>query len=302
MTLTAIPSSWSRARQVTDPPEVNFTAFEMRLITTCISRSGSPTTGGRSVATSRTSARCFWSKSDEVADVARSMMSAIATVSMCHSSLPASILARSSTSSINFVSRSPSLTTTSRFSPICWTVCLTRRSSVVSSGKIRSSSRFLMILAKPSTEVSGVRSSWLTVERKAPLAASASSAAARACLVSSKSRALWIATPTLAAIVVSRRRSASLNRPSSSVFCTLSTPMTSLPTGIGTPRYDFAATLDRVILSRALRFSMSWLIRSGSPVWRIREVMPAPRGRAGNWSPYPYRKWIVFVALSSSAR
>jgi len=37
-----------------------------------------------------------------------------------------------------------------------------------------------MIFAKPSTEVSGVRSSWLTVERKALLAASASSAAARA--------------------------------------------------------------------------------------------------------------------------
>ena len=33
-----------------------------------------------------------------------------------------------------------------------------------------------MIFAKPSTEVSGVRSSWLTVERNALLAASASSA------------------------------------------------------------------------------------------------------------------------------
>ena len=37
-----------------------------------------------------------------------------------------------------------------------------------------------MIFAKPSTEVSGVRSSWLTVDRKELFAASASSAAARA--------------------------------------------------------------------------------------------------------------------------
>ena len=150
---------------------------------------------------------------------------------------------------------------------------------------MRSSRRFLMILAKPSTEVSGVRSSWLTVERNALFAASASSAAARACRVSSNRRALWMATPTLAAMVVSRRRSASVNRPSSSVLCTLSTPITSLPTGIGTPRYDFAATPDRVMLSWAVRPPMSSLISSGSPVWMMREVMPAPNGRDGNASP-----------------
>ena len=62
-----------------------------------------------------------------------------------------------------------------------------------------------MILAKPSTEVSGVRSSWLTVERNELLAASASSAAALAWRASSKSLALWKATPTAEAMVMSSR-------------------------------------------------------------------------------------------------
>ncbi len=45
-----------------------------------------------------------------------------------------------------------------------------------------------MIFAKPSTDVSGVRSSWLTVDRKALLAASASSAIDRAFSASSNRR------------------------------------------------------------------------------------------------------------------
>ena len=188
VTLTTSSPPRRTARQVTEPASVNLTAFEIRLMTTWISRSRSPVTSGRSAATSLTSLRPFCSKSDEVAAVARSMTSPADTASMCHSSLPASILARSSTSSISLVSRSPSLTTTLRLSCTCAMVCCTFLSSLWTSGKMRSSSRFLMILAKPSTEVSGVRSSWLTVERNALLAASASSAAARARSASSNSR------------------------------------------------------------------------------------------------------------------
>ena len=54
-----------------------------------------------------------------MAAVARSMTSSADTGSMCHSSLPASIFARSSTSSMSLVSRSPSLTTTLRLSCTC---------------------------------------------------------------------------------------------------------------------------------------------------------------------------------------
>ncbi len=89
---------------------------------------------------------------------------------------------------MSLVSRSPSLTTTFRLSCTCAMVCCTFLSSLWTSGKMRSSSRLRMILAKPSTEVSGVRSSWLTVDRNALLAASASSAAARARSASSNSR------------------------------------------------------------------------------------------------------------------
>ena len=188
MTLTTISPPRRSARQVIVPASVNFTALEIRLMTTWISRSWSPVTGGRSAAICFSRRRPFCSNSDEVAAVARSMISAIVTLSMCHSSLPASILARSSTSSISLVSRSPSLTTTFRLSSTCWMVDTTFWSSFGTSGKMRSSRRFLMILAKPSTEVSGVRSSWLTVERNALLAASASSAMARACCASSNSR------------------------------------------------------------------------------------------------------------------
>ena len=192
ITLTTISPPRRSARQVTEPTSVNFTAFEIRLITTWISRSRSPVTAGSPGATSFTSVRPLCSSSDAVAAVARSRMSATVTASMCHSSLPASILARSSTSSMSLVSRSPSLTTTFRLSSTCWIVWATLRSPVGTSGKMRSSSRFLMILAKPSTEVSGVRSSWLTVERNALLAASASSATARAFCASSNRRRISV--------------------------------------------------------------------------------------------------------------
>ena len=56
------------------------------------------------------------SNSEAVAATARSMTSATETLAMFQVNLPASILARSSTSSMSLVRRSPSLTTTSRFS------------------------------------------------------------------------------------------------------------------------------------------------------------------------------------------
>ena len=53
-----------------------------------------------------------------------------------------------------------------------------------------------MILAKPSTEVSGVRSSWLTVERKELLAASACLGGGAGLAGFLEEPALWMATPT----------------------------------------------------------------------------------------------------------
>ena len=67
-----------------------------------------------------------------------------------------------------------------------------------------------------------------------PRSASAAISLARR-RVSTYSRAFWIATPTFAAIVDSSRASASPNRPSASVLCTLITPIASLPAWMGTP-------------------------------------------------------------------
>ena len=154
---------------------------------------------------SRTSSSFFASKSDAVAATARSITSLTETLVMFQVNLPASIFARSSTSSMSLVRRSPSLTTMPRFSMTWRLACCTLRSSSGIIGNNRSSRRRRMIFAKPRTEVSGVRSSWLTVERNELLAASACSAAARAWPASSNSLALWNATPTAVAIVESRR-------------------------------------------------------------------------------------------------
>ena len=167
------------------PDGVNLTAFEIRLITTWIRRSRSPTTGGRSSATAITMLGPSRSSSDEVAAVARAMTSAMATVSRRHSIRPASILARSSVSLISAVSRSPSSTMIPRFSEI-WRIARSRFASPGSTaGKTTSSSRRRISLEKPTIEVSGVRSSWLTFERNEPLASDAASAAIRAACASS---------------------------------------------------------------------------------------------------------------------
>ena len=57
---------------------------------------------------------------------------------------------------------------------------------------------------------------------------------------SRKRLALRIDAPALAAIVLSRRTSFSVKAFSFLMFCTLSTPMASLPAMIGTPRYERA--------------------------------------------------------------
>ena len=88
----------------------------------------------------------------------------------------------------------------------------------------------------PITAFIGVRISWLIVARNELLASLAASACARASCASAKSRALRSATPTLAAIVDSRRWSASSKTPSRCVLCTLITPSLRPSTVIGTPR------------------------------------------------------------------
>ena len=119
------------------PASVNLTALEIRLITTWIRRSRSPVIAGRRAVHVLDQLEPLLLEQRRgggggvIDDVLASM-----TGSMCHSSLPASILARSSTSSISLVSRSPSLTTTFRFSSTCCIVCCTLRSSVWISGKM----------------------------------------------------------------------------------------------------------------------------------------------------------------------
>ena len=116
--VVSAPGVASRAAHVMEPDGVNLTAFEMRLITTWIRRSRSPTTGGRSSATAITMLGPSRSRRDDVAATARPMTSPTATLSRRHSIRPASILARSRVSLISAVSRSPSSTMIPRFSEI----------------------------------------------------------------------------------------------------------------------------------------------------------------------------------------
>ena len=113
------------------------------------------------------------------------MTSPTSTGSRRHSIRPASILARSSVSLMSAVSRSPSSMMIPRLSAT-WRIARSRFGSPVgTAGKTTSSSRRRMSLEKPTTEVSGVRSSWLTLDRKALFVADASSATTRAAWASS---------------------------------------------------------------------------------------------------------------------
>ena len=78
------------------------------------------------------------------------------------------------------VRRSPSSTMIPRLSPTWRTARSTFGSSRTTTGNTTSSSRLRLSLAKPTTDVSGVRSSCDTLARKRLLASFASSAAARA--------------------------------------------------------------------------------------------------------------------------
>jgi len=103
--------------------------------------------------------------------------------------------------------------------------------------------------------------------------------------VSSYSRALSMAVATFAAMVASRRLSASPNRPSSWVLWTLRTPIASSPAMIGTPRYE-RASVPTPRVPTAAKCS-SRLRRSGSRLSMIRQLSPRPRGRGGGGSCSP---------------
>ena len=79
---------------------------------------------------------------------------------------------------MSVVRRSPSSTMISRFS-LTWRIARVelRVVRLGTRGKMTSSRRFEMSFEKPTTEVSGVRSSWLTFDRKVLLLSVAASAA-----------------------------------------------------------------------------------------------------------------------------
>ncbi len=154
----------------------------------------------------------------------------------------------------------------------------------------------------PITAFIGVRISWLIVARNELFASLAASAAARASFASWKRRAFCNATPTLAAIVLSRRWSSASYAPSVCVLCTLITPRHASPTLMGTPRYDNAWRPTTFAPSWWARRSIWLLMIRGLPVSMILLVSPSPSfsGRYSD-SPYWYGKWIVPVVCSSRA-
>ena len=163
-TATRTSSPTAAADRRTQPVEVNLTALPMRLSSTCTSRSRSAMTAGRSEAMSVARVRPLRAARGAAALTAWSATAARDTGFMSHSQRPDSILAMSSTSSTSSVSRSPSATMMSRFSRICPAPRATRASPGGRAGATSSRNLRRMILANPSTDVSGVRSSWETVE------------------------------------------------------------------------------------------------------------------------------------------
>ena len=107
------------------------------------------------------------------------------------------------------------------------------------------------------------------MSRAMSASAAISSARRRA---SRRSRAFWIAMPTLAAIVASRRASDGPNRPSASTLCTLITPIAPSLTRIGTPRYDLTGVPTPRFPNASK--SSSRLSSSGSRVRRMCDVRP----------------------------
>jgi hypothetical protein len=166
VTLSSSPSLVRSAATVTVPDVVNFDALEIRLMSTCSSRSKSPSSSGRSGAMASTTVTPLPENSALVASMARVTSADGATGAIFHSMRPASIFEMSSTSLMSAVSRSPSETMMSMFPEICSAAFRAFRSPSGTVGKIDCSSLFFVILAKPSTDVSGVRSSCETVAMK----------------------------------------------------------------------------------------------------------------------------------------
>ena len=136
-TMTRPPSAWA-----------NLAALESRLITTCIRRSRSTVIRGRSLANSGCNVIPFSLNRPLVAASASSRMPFGSQVERRHSIRPVWIRDRSRMSLIRRVRRSDSLTTISRN----WLRSASPRSGL--SSRISENERI---------EVSGVRSSWLTV-------------------------------------------------------------------------------------------------------------------------------------------
>ncbi len=139
------------AATFTSPSSVNLTALLRRLITDCLSLSRSVFSGGISGAMSVTNFTRPFLKSGSTVVVAIRTTSSSLNVSANASIRPASILARSSSSLIKLSRWSELIKTFCRFS-FC------RFSSLPSV-------RRKTIRVKPMIELSGVRSSWLTLAR-----------------------------------------------------------------------------------------------------------------------------------------
>ena len=154
-----------RTRKLTSPRSVNFTALLNRLSNTWRKRrSSARKLGGRSAAMSHRKASIFSSTLTRMMSATTRMNSCTTTGAATRSILPASTLARSRMSLIS----------ASSCSPLCWIVSRPRRWRCLKSW---SSCR---IWAKPSTALSGVRSSWLMLARNALLARLATSASSLA--------------------------------------------------------------------------------------------------------------------------
>ena len=133
----AFATSWMDKRSVTPPALVNLTALPSRLISTCLSRSGSPSTGGRGTRGRSTRRSRPW-RLDAGATVASACSRTRQLEGdVLHCSLPASIFEKSRMSSMTCNRCRPtrgrwSRTRAARASAACRTAawsCRARRSS-----------------------------------------------------------------------------------------------------------------------------------------------------------------------------
>ena len=164
---TAVVPSTVASTRISPPRSVNLIAFDKRLIRICLSARLSATISGSSAGT----LTMISSPASRALSRSRSQQLPITVASGNGSGLisksPVSILV---------MSRMP-LTTERRCVPDSWmSAAYSRRRSASS----RISASFTSISEKPMIALSGVRSSWLMVARKRPLAVLARSASRRA--------------------------------------------------------------------------------------------------------------------------